>query len=182
MPQSNLYSPTKTNTSMRVTHTALQARSAPQFVKTHILVTVLNAQAQTVSSSTNNSYGNSSKQCQKDQALFHPKQTPHNRSSMFALYRNFWVHTEQLQHTHACVPGIIHTPDTVSLTFIFAQDHGKHVFPQPNKNKSRATAQLLSTLVSGACKFLFLMPEPSLASCMALGKSLQLPLHFLPLQ
>lgn len=56
--QSILYSPTKTNTSVRVTRTALQARSAPQFVKTHILVTALNAQAQTVLNSTNNSYWN----------------------------------------------------------------------------------------------------------------------------
>lgn len=56
--QSNLYSPTKTKTSVRVTLTALQARSAPQFVKTHILVTALNAQAQTVLNSTNNSYWN----------------------------------------------------------------------------------------------------------------------------
>lgn len=49
MSHSNLYSPTKTSISVRVTHTALQARSAPQFVKTH----VFNAEAQTASSSTN---------------------------------------------------------------------------------------------------------------------------------
>lgn len=66
---------------------------------------------------------------------------------------------------------------------VFAHaNNGRHVLPHPNKNKSRAAAQLLSSLLSGACKFLFLIPEPSPASCTALGKSLQLPLHSLPLQ
>lgn len=166
MSQSNLYSPKKEQHKHEGTHTALQARSAPLFVK--ILVTGLNAQAQSVSNVTNN----------WNRAQNNAKNT-----------KPYVIPNKSLTIGIPCLLSIETSGYTLSSsgTLVLCSCNSPHswVSFHPYLHRIRTTKQkqnqLLSSSVSGACKFLFLIPDPSFASCMALGKSLQLPLHPLPL-